>query len=219
MTGSEFYAYILQVLKRTDKSTEVYAAIADTVIDIRAGMISDDYSEIETLTDTLAIGDYTLNAPTDLGHIIGDIMIKDTASEDTYPPLKKISKEEFDVMYHSVLSDTVRNRNTGLPQHWAYFGGKFYIGPAVDKTTYEFSINKTIEDTPTYTSVSTSIPFTSKFREVVRAGVLFRIYKILEFFDESTIWEDVYERGKLKIIDNDSQKTDGSVVGMQYNGF
>lgn len=220
MTGSEFYAYVLQVLKRPDKSDEVYTAIADTVMDMRSRMLSDEHATTYTyVSGTLTIGEYTLSAPSDLGHIIGDVMIRDDAADDAYNPLTKITKEEYDALYSDVLNDSVGNRDTGVPIHWCFYGGKIYLGPAVDKTTYEFTINYTTEDTPTYTSASTSIAFTDQFREVVRAGVLFRMFRELEQYDASDRWKAVYDEGIQNIIANDEHKTGGSALGMEYHGI
>lgn len=220
MTGENLYNYILQVLKRTDKSDEVYTAIADTVMDMRSRMLHDDEAYVSTVvTGALSVGDYKLALPSDFGHLVGDISLRDDASDTAYNPLEKISKEEYDQIYQSNFNDTVGNRNTGTPKHYCFFGSELYLGPAVDKTTYEFSINYTVEDTPTYTSASTTVPFTDQFREVVRAGVLFRMFRELELYDSSDYWKQVYEQGIQIIIANDDFNTDGSVIGIQYHGI
>jgi hypothetical protein len=220
MTGENLYNYILQVLKRTDKSDEVYTAIADTVMDMRTRMLSDEHSSVSTTpTGSLSVGDYKLALPSDFGHLIGDVMIRDDAADQSYYPLKKISKQEYDKIYHDALNDTVGNRGTGVPIHFCYYGQEIYLGPPVDKTTYEFSINYTLEDTPTYTSATASIPFTDQFREVVRAGVLFRMFRELELYDSSAYWQQVYDQGVQTIINNDDFNTDGSTMPIQYHGI
>lgn len=35
MTGSELYDYIVRTFKRTDKETEIYEAITDTILDLQ----------------------------------------------------------------------------------------------------------------------------------------------------------------------------------------
>lgn len=220
MTGENFYNYSQQVLKRPDKETEVYTATADTVMDMRSRMLSDEHSEVSTVASgALSVGDYKLAVPSDFGHLVGDIMIRDDAADDAYYPLKKISKQEYDIIYNTVLNDDVGNRNTGTPIHYCYYGQELYLGPAVDKTTYEFTINYTTEDTPTYTSETTSIPFTDQFREVVRSGVLFRMFRELELYDSSAYWQGIYEQGIQTIVNNDDFNTDGSTIPIQYHGI
>lgn len=80
MTGANFLAYVKQTFKRTDKDAEIYTAVADTVMDMRSRMLSDNHSAVSSaLTGISTIGDYELNLPTDFGHLIGDVLIKDTA--------------------------------------------------------------------------------------------------------------------------------------------
>lgn len=219
MTGLQLYNYVLQVLKRTDKSTETYTAIADTVMDMRSRMISEDALKVSTaLTGISAIGDYILDLPTDFGHLIGDVLIKDTSADDVYTPLIRIIKSEWDIKYNQALATSVGNRLTGTPIEYCIFAKSIYIGAPVDKTTYEFKINYTSEDIPTYTSGTTTIPFCDQFREVVRAGVLQRMFREIGNYTESDIWGSVYIDGVNNIISNDEFNREGSVTSMKYNG-
>jgi hypothetical protein len=220
MTGAEIYSYIQSSLKRPDKSSEVYLALADTVMDMRARMFSDENAEIATTTTgSLSVGDYKIALPSDFGHLSGDIIVRDDASDTTYLPLKKLSKQQYDDMFMDILNDTASNRGTGVPVYFCFYGNEIYLGPPVDKTTYEFTMNYSKEDEPTYTALTTSIPFTDKFREVVKYGVLFRMFREIGVFDDSDYWRQVYEQGIQVIINNDDQNTDGSVVGVQYHGI
>lgn len=219
MTGLAAYNYFLSAFKRTDKSSEFYLALADTVMDMRARMISEDALKVSTaLTGISAIGDYILNLPTDFGHLIGDVLIKDTAADDVYLPLNKIIKTEWDIKYNQALATAVGNRLTGTPVDYCIFAKSIYIGSPVDKTTYEFKINYSAEDVPTYTSATATIPFCDQFREVVRAGCLYRMYREIGNYPESDIWGAVYVDGINKIVENDDFNRDGSSVSMQYNG-
>lgn len=219
MTGLQTYNYILQIFKRLDKSTEVYTAIADTVMDMRARMLSDDYATVSAaLTGITAIGDYLLTLPTDFGHLIGDVLIKDTSADDVYLPLNKLTKLEWDVKYNQALATAVGNRLTGTPVDYCFYGKKIYIGSPVDKTSYEFKINYTTEDTPTFTSATATIPFSTQFREVLRAGVLMRMFKEVGNYPESDVWKMEYADGLMKIIENDDYNREGSSTGFRYSG-
>ena len=220
MTGLAVYNYVLQVLKRTDKSTETYTAIADTIMDMRSRMISEDALKVSSaLTGISAIGDYQLTLPTDFGHLIGDVLIKDTSSDDVYLPLNRITKPEWDIKYNQALATAVGNRLTGTPLDYCVFAKKIYIGSPVDKTTYEFKINYTLEDAPTYTSATATIPFTDQFREVVRAGTLQRMFREIANYPESDIWGAVYVDGVNNVIANEEFNRDGSVTSMKFNGI
>lgn len=220
MTGLEIYNYFLQVFKRTDKSTESYTAMADTVMDMRSRMLSDEFSSVSAaLTGISAIGDYTLDIPTDYGHIIGDVLIRDTSSDTSYLPLNKLKKSEFDMKYSQITSTAVGNRNTGVPVDYCFFGRQILVAPAVDSTNYEFKINYTTEDLPTYTANTTSIPFTPQFREVLRAGMLYRMFFELGLNAESDRWAAFYADGLNKIIANDEENTQGSSTNIQYQGI
>jgi hypothetical protein len=220
MDGADFLAYVKQVLKRTDKDTEVYTAIADTIMDMRSRMLSDNFSYTATTpSGTLAVGEYKLSVPSDFGHLVGDISIRDSATDTVYNPLKRISKEEYDELYSQNLSSSASNRLTGVPLHYCYFGREIWLGPAVDKTTFEFTINYTTEDVPTITGATSEVQFTDQFREVVRAGTLFRIYFELGFTQEASNWASAYEGGIQKIIENDLFNSGSSSVGITYGGF
>lgn len=219
MTGANFLAYVLQVLKRTDKDTETYTAIADTVMDMRSRMLSDEHATVSSaLVGCTTIGAYELTLPTDFGHLIGDVLIKDTSADDVYLPLNKLSKTEWDVKYNQALATSVGNRLTGTPIDFCFYGKKIYIGSPVDKTTYEFKINYTTEDAPTYTAATVLIPFTDQFREVVRAGTLQRMFREIGNYPESDVWGAVYADGVQNIIANDDFNRDGSSQSLNYSG-
>ncbi len=219
MTGAAFYSYFLQAFKRPDKSSEVYLALADTIMDMRSRMISEDDLKVSTaLTGISAIGDYVLSLPTDFGHLIGDVLIKDTSADEVYSPLNKLIKTEWDIKYNQALATSVGNRMTGVPIDYCIFAGSIYVGYPVDKTTYEFKINYTVEDNPTYTSATATIPFCDQFREVVRAGTLQRMFREIANHSESDVWGAVYVAGINNIIANEGFNREGSVTSTRYNG-
>lgn len=220
MTGSEFLAYVKQVLSRTDKDTEIYTATSDTIMDMRSLIKTDEHMAVSSaLSGISAVGDYTLSLPNDFGHLIGDVLIQDTSSDTTYFPLNKMTKVEYDVKYNRNLASSASNRHTGVPVDYAYFGQQIYIGPAVDSTNYQFKINYTTEDTPTITSATTTVPFTDKYREVVRSGVLSRIFAELENYEESNFWDFRYQRGLKKLMDTDYDNVETSSSFNKYNGI
>lgn len=219
MTGSEFLAYVKKNFVRDDKDTEIYECTTDIVVDMRLRMLSDDYSTISAdLNSSMSVGDYTIDVPTDFGHLLTDgILMRDTSSDDTYFPLRKVSKAYYDENNHDVYSSTVSNRNTGIPTYYAYYGRKIYLSPAVDKTTYEFKINYTTDGVTDITSGTATVPFTDKYRRILRDGVCMLLYKQLENYEEASQCELDYERGLRKIIRNDKYNVMDN-WNMSYHG-
>lgn len=220
MTGSQFLAYVKKIFRRSDKDDEIYEATTDIVVDMRLRLLSDDYSTISSdLASGLSAGSYTLDAPSTLGHILTDgVLIRNTSSDETYYPLKKISKELYDEIYHENYSSTASKRVTGVPRHYAYFGRRIYLGPAVDHANYEFKINYTTSGVTDITSSTDPVPFTDKYRRILRDGVCSLMYKQLENFAEADKFEIDYEQGLVKISANDEfNYMDNSA--MRYNAF
>jgi len=219
MNGSSFLSYVKQQFKREDKDTEIYTATADTIMDMRSRFMSDEHMTISNaLSGISAQGDYILTPPSDFGHLIGDILVRDTDADDPYTPMNKLTKEEYDRIWFRNQASTVGNRDLGVPVDYAYFGEKFYIGPAVEDANFEFKINYTTEDKPTIVAGTDPVPFTDQFREVLRHGVLMRMYMEQENYGESDRQEIKYERGIQKIIENDEMKTNQSDEGIVYHG-
>ena len=217
MTGANFLAYLKRTFKRTDKDTELYEAITDTVFDMRLRFYAEDFkTRSSALIGCASVGQFTLTLPTDFGHLIGQVSMIDTNGNQDYPPLTKISIEKYDRLYpERALSAS--DRNTGVPRHFCLYGGEIFVGPFIDKTTYEFYINYTQEDATDIVAGTTSVPFTDKYREVVKAGSLMRIFNDLEFYQEATIHERLYEQGIAKIAANDDLNSD-ALATVRYSG-
>jgi hypothetical protein len=181
-------------------------------------MLSDDYKEESYSTSIAAVGDYRLSLPSDFGHIIGSVSITDPDTDESYPPLAKISKEHYDELYHDRLLADAGNINTDRPRHFCIYAEQIYLGPVPDKITYKYQFNYTTENSTDIVAGATAVPFTDKWRYYVRAGVLSQLYKGLEMFDEAGQWEIEYERGIAKIAANDKSNTD-AFEQIQYHGI
>lgn len=218
MTGSEFYAYVLNKFKRTDKEDEFYEACTDTIGYMRLFFESNDYTDEEYITGISSLGEYQLDLPSDFGHIIGDIGLVDTTTNEEFRPLKKISKAEFNRLYPDrLLSGTEQNRS--LPQHYCIFGDKVEVGPVPDKTTYQYRLTYTTESFTEVTSATDPVPFTDKnYRNVLRSGVLMELHDGMENYDESQYWMSKFTDGLNKIKNNDYDNT-RSNSGAVYHGF
>jgi len=203
MTGSEFNAYVVRKFKRSDKDTELYEATTDTIADMRLQFNSEDYKEEAYSSGISTVGEYKLGLPTDFGHIIGDISVIDTNTDETYPKLRKISKERYDLMYPERLLTDTGKMNLATPIHYCVFAKQIFVGPVPDYTTYRYQFNYTTE---AYTEVAAGtdpVPFTDKYRNVLRAGVLAELYDGMENYEESQYWRGMYIQGLTKVAGND----------------
>lgn len=218
ITGSETYTYCLAILKRTDKSTEVYQSITDTVRDMRLRFRSEDFKSINTALAISTIGNYSAALPSDFGHLIGDVMMKETASDEDYLSLNKISIEEYNRKYSSRFNTAVGNKDTGIPYDYCIFGGNLLVGPPVDKTTYEFRFAYSTEDEVEINSATSNVPFTDRYRKTVRYGVLKEMYLLMENYEEADLWSKLYEIDLAKIIENDNQNVKDNLP-IKYSGI
>jgi hypothetical protein len=216
MTGPEFLAYVKRTFKRTDKDTEIYEAVTDTVFDMRLRFYSDDYKVRAYSTALSTVGDYAIPKPDYFGHLIGEVNVKDDTSEQAYTPLRKISIEDYDRLYPDRMLD-VAQRNTGVPRRFCIYGSNILVGPCVDSTSYKFYLNYTEEDETAISASTTTVPFCDRYREVVKHGVLARMNRDLEMYQEAEYYSAEYEKGIAKIAANDDL-TAGAMGGISYSG-
>jgi hypothetical protein len=219
MTGSAFYTYVLKKFKRTDKSTEAYQAMTDVIADMRLQFHSEDFKEEAYSTGISTVGEYKLGLPSDFGHIIGNISITDTGTDETYPELVKVSKQEYDEMYADRLLSSTTSMDLDTPAHFCIYANQVFLGPVPDKTTYQYQFNYTTDITAEVTSATDPVPFTGyKERNTTRSGVLAELYDGMENFEEANYWRQMYLQGLSKLIANDESNI-ADDDGVQYRGF
>lgn len=217
MTGAEFLAYVKRFLKRTDKDTEIYEATADVIADIRIQLKTEDYKEESTAIGITSLGEYRIPVPNDFGHLIGDITLVDDSSGFTVS-LKKISKQFYDDLYGDRLHSSLSNVYEGVPVHFCIYANQIFLGPVPDSVSYKYKINYTTENNEAIDDNTDPVPFSEKYRSMLRAGVLADVYSGLEFFDEANYWRQLYVDGMLKLKnleDNNISDTQGVV----YHGI
>ena len=204
MLGSDFYAYVLRKFKREDKETEFYEACTDVIADMRLQYLSEDYKEEAYITGINTLGDYRIALPSDVGHVMGEIEILDTENNTTYTPLRRISKTDYDRKYTDRLSDNFANMNSSVPREFCIYANQLYLGPVPDKTSYSYNINYTTEDFTEITPTTVDVPYSGKYRNVLRSGVLAELYNGMEEFEEGEFWQNKFLEGLGKIATNDT---------------
>lgn len=217
MSGAEFLAYVKRIFKRTDKDTEIYEAMTDTIADIRLQLKTEDYKEQEFITGISSLGNYQLNLPADFGHIIGDITLVDDSAGHTRV-LEKISKQTYDELYGDRLHTSSSQIDYAMPVHYCIFANKAMLGPVPDSISYKYNINYTTEDHSAIVSGTTNVPFSDQYRSILRSGVLAEIYAGLEAFDEANYWRQIYVDGLMKIKTNEDNNT-ADTEGVVYHGI
>jgi hypothetical protein len=218
MDGASFLTYVKRILKRTDKDTEIYEAIADVIADIRLQLRTEDYKEEAFVTLGVSpLGDYRIALPNDFKHIIGDLRLVDDSSGHTRV-LKKISKQTYDELYSDRLHASTANVDLAMPVHFCIYAEQIFLGPVPDSTSYIYHINYTTEDYAAITSVTDPVPFSDRYRSMLRAGVLAEVFMGLEAFDEADYWKQVYLDGLLKLKINDDRNT-SDTEGVVYHGI
>ncbi|MBK8871609.1 MAG: hypothetical protein IPN19_11355 [Elusimicrobia bacterium] len=188
MSGSSLYNYILRTFKRTDKETEVYEAITDTLVDMceRFGF-EDTKVEAYTTSGITALGDYKIDLPDDFGRLLGDVRWSD--QDDSYV-LQRLSKREFHEMFPDPYGDDPID---GEPTHYCVFGKQILLGPVPDDVTYEYQIDYSTFPAGEITSTSSDVLFTDVARECIRYGTLYRLFEQMEKFDLSGYHKQKYE--------------------------
>lgn len=186
MSGSDFRDYVLRGgFKRTDKDTELYEAVTDTIQEMRRRFGFSEAQAETTTTDTISVaGDFSISIESDLGLLIG-VVVED--GDDGFN-LIGVSKAEFDRLYPeiNVTSDT------GFPKHYTVFADSIKIGPIPDSTSYSYRVSYSAR-AGTVTSSTTAVPFTGLYREILRMGTLARLWEVMDSFDRAQYFDQKFE--------------------------
>lgn len=202
MSGSELHDYIIRTFKRTDKTTEVYDAITDTIMDMCEEFDFEERKvEAYTAAGITVLGDYKLDLPDDFGHLIGDVRWSD--GDDSYT-LGKLSKQQF----NEIFPDPDGNDPIdGEPTHYCVFGKQILLGPVPDRTDYQYQIDYSTFPADAIVAGTSDVPFTDNARECVKFGALARLYELLEEFDTAARYEQKYEQEKAEFILRERRNT------------
>jgi hypothetical protein len=187
MTLVNFKLYVKQVLKRTDKDTEIVQAYNDMVIWVAACMPHGGYKYQSYISTVAETPDYPL--PTDLIHLIHPVrLLEGSGTNDSGYPLEFISKEKYDILEPNPHRT---NPSTGKPTRYAVFSRSILPQPIPDKSTYLIEINWSKR--PTAQSADADLTsLGSEWDEVLRAGALERLYEGIELYQEAGYWASKY---------------------------
>jgi len=213
MTGPEMLAYVLRTFKRTDKNTEAYEAITDAAQDMKRDLEFDGIKTEADTTDTISVlGDYEINIDSNVGLIIGNVILRDGNNSRE---LEKLNKDEFNRLYpNQDAADATR----GTPVHWCLFGGQLQIGPVPNKTTYTYHMSFTADDGTEVTAATASVPFSAvkQPRRALKFKALEYLYDGVENETQARKYGQLYER-EMALVMQKERRNSGAVRISRYN--
>lgn len=213
LSGSQFHDYVLRIFKRTDKDTELYEEIGETIREIRRRFnLSRDEQE-QTTSDTITVlGDYRIDTEADLSFFVSDVVVLDSTNSWK---LTRISKSEFDYIYPNPTAiSVVKNK----PIHYCVFADQIYLGPVPDKTSYQYKVSLSIDDFALITSITTAVPYTNDHKNMLRAGVLKRLFESVEEYDTANYWSSQFEN-LFAQLEAGEDANRNAVRNVKYNDF
>lgn len=212
MSGADWYTYVLEDFKRTDKEDAIFNATKDIIDDIRLRVPTQDDESQTTTTDTIStLGDYRIDLEDNFGMMVANVLLQE---ETLGRPLDKISKAEFDRRY---LLYGTGSAFRGVPEAFCVFGGQILIGPVPNSTDYSYVVSQTDDPHSEYTIDSVSIPFTNRYRLIVKNGVLSLTFKGVRNDDQAAIYGTLYENGMRKLEKREDRNRTG-VRKTRYQG-
>lgn len=211
MSGSNFYAYVLRVFKRTDKSTEVYEAITDACQRMSQRFNFDELSNETSTSDTIAVlGDWRIALESDFESFVSDVVVVDGV--DSWP-LVKVSKSTFDEMFPN---QSATNVDKSKPTHYCIFDGSINLGPVPDSVSYTYRVAYS-QETGTIDSGTASVPFTDKYRRALRYFVLHYLNVDLGNAEEASVNKALFEEAFEEATSLERKNT-GGVSCVKYRG-
>ena len=214
MTRLQFLTYVISVFKRTDKNTEIYQALNDTIKDIAAREPFEDYSFQSWVPTVAAQEDYLL--PTNLLHLSHPIRcLEGSATNDSGKDLTLLTKEEYDVIEPN---PNRTDPQTGEPWAYAIWSNAILLTDLPDDSGWILEINwgKRPADLDADSDQSS---FNTAWDEILQWGTLWRVFAGIGLYEEAAYWEHKYEdplKGIPKMV-RQNRDVRGSNIGRIAN--
>jgi hypothetical protein len=226
MNLTNFQAYVKQDFKRTDKDTEITQAYNDSILQVALRMPNAVYKYQSYVPLVAAQEDYPF--PSTIMHLIHPVRYNEgaTANDEGWP-LILISKQEYDQLYPN--PNRVGPTDLSTPMHYTIYSGSILIGPMVSSVEVTAGAQIEIDWTtiPTDLITGTSVPLLPDYwREVLKAMVLHRLYRMVELYQESDWWRGMFEDpygnpiGTYKrLLDIERSKESTSILKIRPNNL
>jgi hypothetical protein len=188
---------------------ELYDALTDTVMEMEQLFRFDEREKETTTTDTITVsGDYKITLESDFGHLINVVLV----DSDTTIPLDRISKTAYDLLYNTPPS----NEDLGYPKHFAVFANQLYIGPPPDDVTLSYRLAYSQRLTSVIDATTDPVPFSGKYREVLKDGTMRRLFKNLKHWDTAAAFKNDFLEGMNRAMAQE-RRNRGGAVNVAYN--
>lgn len=193
-TRAELRARIIRTFRRTDKDTEINEAINDTIFEMY-GIYQQRKTSQQLYVPTVinqedyALPDHLLR----INHPIRCIDPSEDNSSSNHYPMRFITKDEYDVLEPAPNVATIVD--TDQPTHYTIWKNCILVHPLPDDV-YNLEINCAID--PTNLPLSADIDeclFDKRWDETIAAGTLSRIFALVELFDRSQFYANIYQNG------------------------
>jgi len=188
-TRTQFLAYVKYDFKRDDKDTEILQAYNDTLQNI-ANMAPFEGLKFQSYIPTVA-GQEDYPLPSNKCHVIHPVRLIESASSTNGWPLRKRSKQEFSEIYPNPNA-TGTSVARGKPSDYCIYSNSILIGKLPDLSTYLLELDWAKLRTSQDAGVDVH-EMGEEWDEVIKFGVLMRLYAAMGFDDEAVKWKTFYE--------------------------
>lgn len=216
---------VLEVFKRTDKTTELKRAINDTYFEMVAAV--DPRKQKDQIYRTTVTGREEYPIPDTLLRINHPIRILegDTNNASSSYPLEFMSKAEYDFWEPYPNALTVIG---GKPWGYCIWKNSILLTDVPDKSTYKLEINIGGEPSKMVADTDATI-FSPTWDEVIKAGALARLYLGIELDDRVAVWQKIYRygfagdegniTGGLELLKKLNDQIDKAPAKVEYRDF
>lgn len=187
MDFGTFKTYLRRDFKRTDKDTEILNAYNEMIVWISMIIPHGNYKFQSYLSTVVGQEDYPL--PTNLIHLMHPIrLLLGMASSDTGYEMQKLTKEQYD---DREPNPNRSNPQTSRPTAYCIYSRSILLTPIPDSANYLLEINWAKRPTDVDDDADTT-DYPSEWDQVLKFGVLERLYGGLGMTDEANYWASRY---------------------------
>lgn len=214
LSASDWVDYIVRTFRRTDKTTDIYDATNEAIGEIRRTFATAREEKETALTQQISVlGQYKMDVETDLGLNVSDVFIQDTSNGRYLIP---ISKSMFDWLYTRWGTSAAHRAK---PIHYCLYARQILIGPAPNTIAYNYVVSYSKDDHILVDVTTSSVPFTTTdYREILKHGVLMRIFSLVENDEQAQKYGAFWLKG-LKEIETKEDRNRRAVIATGYIDF
>lgn len=212
-TRLQFLAYIIQDFKRDDKDTEIYQAYNDTLRHLCNLAPFENLKFQSWIPTQIGVEDYPLPAtsPNVKCHVIHPVRcIESSSSSSRGYGMNKLSKEAYSERYPNPNASPTTEIVKGQPTDYCIYSDSILVGPLPDKSTYiielDWAKQRTTQD---YDADLQELG--EDWEEVIKFGVLFRLFKGIGLDEEAAAYLNLYrdqELGYPRLIEKEREQTE-----------